>query len=131
MFPAEEQLRLRGTPLDPRHARAYVLETCREFPPHVQRTAVLLTSELVTHALIRDRMPATLRCRTELDCLRVEVTDSVPALPRQAERPAGDVQRRPPGLVLVNLYADEWGVNPLPNGSGNSMWFTLHTHIIS
>ena len=78
-------------------------------PAHVQRTAVLLTSELVTDALIRDRMPATLRCRTELDCPRVEVTDTVPASPRQAERPAGYV-RRPPGLVLVNSCTPTNGV---------------------
>ena len=129
MYRTDQQLLLRGTPLDPRHARAHVLEKCRGVPIHVQRTAALLTSELVTHALIRDRMPATIRARNEAGCLRVEVTDTAPALPRQPD-PTAEHLRRPPGMVLVNLYADEWGVDALPDGSGNSMWFKLHTQVL-
>jgi anti-sigma regulatory factor (Ser/Thr protein kinase) len=97
--------------------------------PELEAVAELLTSELVTNALVhtdagaevtatvvddRDRDGAT-------DRLRVEVRDFVARRPRP-RRPGGE-STHGRGLLLVQTLADAWGVRT--QGAGKVVWFEL------
>ncbi|MGW5634708.1 SpoIIE family protein phosphatase [Streptomyces sp. NPDC003832] len=81
----------------------------------------LVADELITNALMHTEGSAivTLRVLTGSEPrLRVEVEDSSSALPRRRE--AGDEGVSGRGLLLVELLADEWGVEA--RGGGKCVW---------
>lgn len=81
----------------------------------------LVADELITNALMHTEGAAivTLRVLTGTEHrLRVEVEDSSSALPRRRE--AGDSGVSGRGLLLVDLLADEWGVEA--RGGGKCVW---------
>lgn len=82
--------------------------------------AILLTSDLVTHAIRHAPGGAvTLSIRCGRDCLRVDVHDCArpSSLPAQAGATAS------PGLALVARLATEWGCYQTP--AGKAICFTL------
>lgn len=87
-------------------------------------TAELLTSELVTNALVHTGREALLTatltegpgCR-----LRVEVHDLAARRPRVRKPSEHSGSGR--GLMLVEALADAWGVRP--EGTGKTVWFEL------
>ncbi|MGC9380681.1 ATP-binding protein [Streptomyces sp. MH13] len=90
--------------------------------PGRSEIAELLTSELVTNALVHTDDDAVLTATVEPDGLRVEVRDFVGGLPRpRAPEPEESTNGR--GLVLVQSLADAWGVRA--HGVGKSVWFRL------
>ncbi|MER5429579.1 ATP-binding protein [Streptomyces sp. NPDC002588] len=90
--------------------------------PGRSETAELLTSELVTNALVHTDDDAVLTATVSSSGLRVEVRDSVPRRPRPCA-PAADDSTNGRGLVLVQSLADAWGVRVL--GAGKVVWFEL------
>ena len=97
-------------------------------------TVELLTSELVTNALVHTDRDALLTARLFRECpdegpdgprgrarLRVEVDDESDLWPKR--RTPGEQASSGRGLMLVEALADAWGVDPL--GSGKRMWFEL------
>ncbi|MFD9391959.1 SpoIIE family protein phosphatase [Streptomyces sp. NPDC060000] len=81
----------------------------------------LVADELITNALMHTEGAAivTLRVLTGTEQrLRVEVEDSSSALPRRREAGESGVSGR--GLLLVDLLADEWGVEA--RGGGKCVW---------
>ncbi|WP_410537681.1 SpoIIE family protein phosphatase [Streptomyces sp. KL2] len=88
--------------------------------------AVLLLSELLTNALVHTEWDATLSAELEGEPgsrrLRVEVADSSDELPHL--RHPGELASRGRGLLLLELLAQSWGVEP--RGVGKSIWFELH-----
>ncbi|OLZ67495.1 hypothetical protein AV521_24355 [Streptomyces sp. IMTB 2501] len=84
--------------------------------------AELLTSELVTNALVHTDNDAVLTAVVEPDGLRVEVRDFVARRP-ELRSPGTDDDTHGRGLVLVQSLADAWGVRP--HGVGKSVWFEL------
>ncbi|WP_316740584.1 ATP-binding protein [Streptomyces sp. MK7] len=90
--------------------------------PETSEVAELLTSELVTNALVHTDDDAILTATVSSHGLRVEVRDFVARTPRPRVPVAGeDTHGR--GLVLVQSLADAWGV--LPHKEGKSVWFEL------
>lgn len=91
-------------------------------------TAELLTSELVTNALVHTDSDAVLTATVGPRGLRVEVRDFLgrkPTLrPANADdgTPRDDTHGR--GLVLVESLADKWGVRR--HDVGKSVWFELN-----
>ncbi|MFI8347305.1 ATP-binding protein [Streptomyces sp. NPDC085596] len=84
--------------------------------------AELLTSELVTNALVHTDDDAVLTAVVSPRGLRVEVRDFVARGPRmRAADPDEDTNGR--GLVLVQSLADAWGVRA--HEVGKSVWFEL------
>ena len=87
--------------------------------------AVLLTSELVTNAVVhaRSRIELVVRCEQHAphDVLRVEVVDQSFREPfrlhTQNEATAGR------GLAILDRLATRWGVQTLD--TGKSVWFEL------
>ncbi len=86
-------------------------------------TALLLVSELTTNAIRHGAPPVRLSLRLERDRLRVEVTDSSPALP-ELDHPGPD-QVGGRGLQIVQLLAARWGASTSPRRLGKTVWFEL------
>jgi anti-sigma regulatory factor (Ser/Thr protein kinase) len=84
--------------------------------------AELLTSELVTNALIHTDTDAILTATVSPRGLRVEVRDFVARRPRLRISNSDDGTHGR-GLVLVQSLADAWGVRA--HGVGKVVWFEL------
>ncbi|MEV5438744.1 ATP-binding protein [Streptomyces sp. NPDC052682] len=89
--------------------------------PGRSEIAELLTSELVTNALVHTDRDAVVTATVGPRALRVEVRDFVAGRP--SPRVATDDGTHGRGLVLVQSLADSWGVQP--HGVGKAVWFEL------
>ncbi|MEU6667019.1 SpoIIE family protein phosphatase [Streptomyces sp. NPDC046727] len=89
-------------------------------------SAVLLVSEMVTNVLVHTDTDALLLAEvTGAGAgrrLRVEVFDTGDDLPHK--RRPGELASSGRGVMLIELLADAWGVDP--RGEGKSIWFELH-----
>ncbi|WP_327352492.1 ATP-binding protein [Streptomyces sp. NBC_01304] len=86
--------------------------------------AELLTSEIVTNALVHTDHDAEVTATVGPHRLRVEVRDSEAHRPRLRIPLADDGTRtNGRGLLLVQSLADAWGVRA--NGRGKVVWFEL------
>ncbi|WP_306323820.1 MULTISPECIES: SpoIIE family protein phosphatase [unclassified Streptomyces] len=109
-------------------ARQQVRELLHDWADDDQRdSAVLLVSEMVTNVLVHTDGDALLvaemtRPGSEPRRLRVEVADASDDLPHK--RRPGELASSGRGLVLMELLADRWGVDP--RGEGKSTWFELY-----
>lgn len=90
--------------------------------PEQSEIAELLTSELVTNALVHTDREAVLTATVGPRGLRVEVRDFVAREPRRCV-PDADDGTHGRGLVLVESLADAWGVRA--HGVGKVVWFAL------
>uniref|UniRef100_A0AAU2K224 PAS domain S-box protein n=1 Tax=Streptomyces sp. NBC_00049 TaxID=2903617 RepID=A0AAU2K224_9ACTN len=88
---------------------------------HLQETACLLASELLSNAVRHGSGPVRLRLRQAGRELGVEVRDGSPVLP-QARFAAPDAESGR-GLLLVDSLASSWGT--LPTAEGKAVWFSL------
>ncbi|UIX29953.1 ATP-binding protein [Streptomyces sp. GQFP] len=91
--------------------------------PGSSEIAELLTSELVTNALVHTDRDAVLTATVSPHGLRVEVRDFVGRRPR-LRVPSADDGTHGRGLVLVESLADAWGVRA--HGVGKAVWFELN-----
>jgi anti-sigma regulatory factor (Ser/Thr protein kinase) len=91
----------------------------------VLETAELLTTELVTNALVHTTRGAVLKVTVTGRRLRVEVRDSVRPSPARllGGKECEDDATGGRGLLLVAALADTWGVRGHP--LGKSVWFEL------
>ncbi|MEI5097872.1 ATP-binding protein [Streptomyces sp. PmtG] len=91
--------------------------------PGAADVAELLTSELVTNALVHTDHDAILTATVGPRRLRVEVRDFVGRRPRMRGEAAPGDATHGRGLVLVQSLADAWGVRA--HGVGKAVWFEL------
>ncbi|MBX7471024.1 MULTISPECIES: ATP-binding protein [unclassified Streptomyces] len=84
--------------------------------------AELLTSELLTNALVHTGHGAVVTVAVGEAGLRVEVRDFTPALPTPYA-PSSDDGTHGRGLLLVQALADAWGVSE--HDRGKVVWFEL------
>lgn len=82
---------------------------------------VLLTSELVTNAVLYARSDILLRVYIDTPVVRISVHDSSPAPPVPRSPSMDDTSGR--GLGLVDVLASTWGVSN--NGRGKEVWFEV------
>jgi anti-sigma regulatory factor (Ser/Thr protein kinase) len=88
-------------------------------------SAVLMTSEMLTNVLVHTDGDALLVAEVTGGPprrLRAEVADASDDLPHK--RHPGELASSGRGLVLMELLADRWGVDP--RGEGKSIWFELY-----
>ncbi|MGW7413517.1 SpoIIE family protein phosphatase [Streptomyces sp. NPDC054863] len=89
-------------------------------------SAVLMVSEMVTNVLVHTDGDALLTARATGTVgtrrLRVEVTDASDELPHK--RRPGEMASSGRGLLLMEMLAHKWGVDP--RGEGKSIWFELY-----
>ncbi|MFI6861332.1 SpoIIE family protein phosphatase [Streptomyces sp. NPDC050421] len=89
-------------------------------------SAVLMVSEMATNVLVHTDGDAFMVAQATGEHgerrLRVEVSDGSDELPHK--RRPGEMASSGRGLVLMEMLADVWGVDP--RGSGKSIWFELY-----
>ncbi len=116
---------LRAVP-ETRHALRTLLEHWGK--PGRSDTAELLTTELVTNALVHTDGDAVLTAVVRQDTLYVEVRDFAGRIPRP-RTPSPDEGTNGRGLMLVQCLADAWGVRTQGTGPGEEagkvVWFEL------
>jgi anti-sigma regulatory factor (Ser/Thr protein kinase) len=83
--------------------------------------AVLLTSELVTNALLHAGAGLEVRLDTDSQRVRIEVHDGDQRLPLAATAAADATSGR--GLLIVGRLATDWGVDR--SAGGKSVWFEM------
>ncbi|WP_345289246.1 SpoIIE family protein phosphatase [Streptomyces gulbargensis] len=108
-------------------ARAFVRDTLQGWGhPELVDDAVVLTSELVTNAVVHAGTAAEVLCLRSEDSIRVEVADRYPEreVPVQGGRSPGSPDRENGrGLLLCAAIAARWGVDYSP--TRKHVWFHL------
>ena len=103
-------------------ARQHVSTTLHQWNlDALTETTQLLTSELVTNAVLHARTSITLTIEAAGSGVRVSVTDGSPIPPAMRRHSVTSTTGR--GLRLLNQLADSWSVEDT-NG-GKTVWFTL------
>ncbi|MFD7263074.1 SpoIIE family protein phosphatase [Streptomyces sp. NPDC059874] len=107
-------------------ARQQIRELLHDWADEEQvDSAVLMVSEMVTNVLMHTDGDALLVAEAvgELGVrrLRVEVADASDELPHK--RHPGEMASSGRGVLLMEMLADTWGVDP--RGEGKSIWFEL------
>ncbi len=107
------------------HARRFVAETLRGWSqePELVSDAVLITSELVTNAIVHGEPPVRLRLLAVDQDITLEVDDSDSAMPRKVHDDPGAIDGR--GLAIVAQLSSRWAARP--NGRGKTVWSTLRS----
>jgi hypothetical protein len=102
-------------------ARHWVTEHLHDVPIEVSECAALLTSELVTNAVLHAATPFTVTLHLMTDRIRVDVADGSPVVPSIKDYATDAATGR--GLTLFNTLASDWGVQPVVGGK--IVWFEL------
>jgi anti-sigma regulatory factor (Ser/Thr protein kinase) len=114
----------RADPLGPRQARAFVASVlkARGLADLVER-AELLTSEVVTNAILHARSPVRLVVEAHSSSALVEVKDA--SSPTQVVVAGEEVAEadRGRGMLLVDALSDRWGWWQVEDGK--VVWFAL------
>jgi anti-sigma regulatory factor (Ser/Thr protein kinase) len=84
---------------------------------------LLLTSELVTNALLHANPPLGLLVTHVIGVIRVEVVDGSPAVPVQRVNSSMATSGR--GIELTDMLADRWGYAVDEEAGTKSVWFEL------
>jgi len=114
--------KLEAQPQSAASARRFVDETLRRWECGELFDVVgLLTSELVTNAILHAQSEIELSVSMTPDAIRIDVADHILALPNPRIAAEEDTSGR--GLGLVEALATSWGVDERPGGK--SVWFEL------
>lgn len=113
---------LPASPTAPSVARRFVREALAQWGyASLSETVTLLTSELVTNAVLHAGAAVALSVCADGGRLRVEVEDCSPRLPSTLHYEG--VAQTGRGLALVERSAAEWGVRP--TSGGKTVWFEV------
>ncbi|HVB26790.1 MAG TPA: ATP-binding protein [Mycobacteriales bacterium] len=129
-------LTLPPTAIAAREGRTFATDQLAEWELLVAADTVrLLTSELVTNAARHARTDIELTLAVAEGSIEVGVADHEPRPPRPRHRRGTPlppietpnwVSEAGRGLLIVDVLADEWGVEERRNGK--QVWFRLDTH---
>lgn len=109
----------------PSLAREFVQQHC--CPVHGTRASsalALVTSELVTNAVLHGAPPITVHLSCQVQLVRVVVSDGGSGLPDEQGTSGGL------GLMIVAQIARAWGVRPGPDGKGHEIWCLVPTGVL-
>ncbi len=102
-------------------ARHWIAAHLRGVSPDVVECAGLLTSELVTNAVLHANTPLCVTLHILPDRIRVDVADGSTVLPSLKDYGREAATGR--GLTLFDTLASSWGVQPVEGGK--IVWFEL------
>jgi anti-sigma regulatory factor (Ser/Thr protein kinase) len=107
-----------------RTARTFVRQALEdsEVTGEVVETVELLTSEVITNALVHARSAPELAVRVRPRCVRVEVVDDSPVIPIRRSIDAEALSGR--GIAIVESLASNWGVTDISD-DGKTVWFEV------
>lgn len=103
--------------------RRFVATTLRSCPESTIERAVLLTSELVSNAILHAFSNGVLAVGVVHGSLRLEVIDGSREAPTWRSPGSSDNHGR--GLPIVDALADDWGVDI--SDSGKTVWATIES----
>lgn len=106
-------------------ARSFVREALIDLDDEGQVVAQLLTSELVTNAILHARTPVQLGVLVDVDRALVCVADRLPEGPELTPRPRSQDRPGGRGLALVADLAEMWGTTSY--AAGKTVWFVMRT----
>jgi anti-sigma regulatory factor (Ser/Thr protein kinase) len=106
-----------------RLARRFVAEQCTALglPRARYDDALLLTSELVTNAVLHGRSEVCVEVAVRDRVVRIVVLDENSRHPQPVPQDADALDGR--GLALVDAVAEQWGVDDRP--LGKAVWFEM------
>jgi two-component sensor histidine kinase len=122
-----EHIHLRAEPTAPRAARDFVSAHAPALDQDQMMSLLMLTSELVTNAVLHARSALTVGITVSETQILVTVADQVEARPEG--RSYSDRRESGRGIVLVGALADDWGVVPEPDRPGKSVWFSMRRYV--
>lgn len=124
MYIIEVRTMLTPHPTSVGAARRFVRDVLmsRQVADGVVNTVELLTSEVVTNAIIHGRSGPQLAVTVAGDIVRVAVQDLSPEVPVRRLGRLDDVSGR--GVIIVEELASSWGVELAVNGS-KRVWFEV------
>jgi anti-sigma regulatory factor (Ser/Thr protein kinase) len=120
-------IHLQPVPAAAGEARRFVRSTATSLAPDTLDDVVVLTSELVTNAVLHARTALELGVTLTADAVLICVGDGTVATPRMPESSEGRENGR--GIMMVRALADDWGVEPSENRSGKVVWFLLRAAV--
>ena len=121
----EHQADLDPVPSSVGLARSLVRESLAGFDRDARDVALLLTSELVTNAILHARTPVQLGVLVDGGRALVCVADRLPESPALSPRAHSHDRPGGRGLALVEDLADTWGTTTYTGGK--TVWFVLQT----
>ena len=120
----QAQWRLPATARSVPEARRQVARTLHEWAlDGLSDTAILLTSELVTNAVLHARTDVVVTVVREAHGARIAVTDGSPLPPSLRRHSMTSTTGR--GVQLLDQLADTWSADA--DGDGKTVWFRLST----
>lgn len=106
--------------LAPGQGRDYVrLRSCHQHAFIAMDALLLVTSELITNAVLHGEPPISLQLSCSVSEVRLTVSDTGPRLPREQGMRGGL------GLLIVAGIARQWGTTPL--AVGKEVWCRVPT----
>ena len=121
----ERQADLDPVPASVGVARSLVRDSLAGFDRDARDVALLLTSELVTNAILHARTPVQLGVLVDGDRALVCVADRLPESPALSPRAHSHDRPGGRGLALVEDLANTWGTTTYTGGK--TVWFVLQT----
>ncbi len=109
----------------PRQARAWVSQHTTGMPEEVIDDALLVTSELVTNAVLHGDADIVLSLEHLPSGVRISVSDlsdAVPVAPPTTPDPDRPQGR---GMIIVAARATKWGIHRHETGPGKTVWAEL------
>jgi DNA-binding NarL/FixJ family response regulator len=120
----EAYLQLDAHPSSARRAREFVEATLEQWAcGHLADIVLLLTSELVTNAVLHAGSDVDLSLRLATDTLQIAVADRSPVQPVIREQSEESTNGR--GVLLLDAMAQRWSV--IPTEAGKIVWFEVPT----
>jgi anti-sigma regulatory factor (Ser/Thr protein kinase) len=120
-FLASERRELPHSHRSPAVGRQVVRDVLADRPDELVETVEILTSELVTNAVLHARSTLTLHVQATARSIRVTVEDATFRVPEP--RDAADLAEGGRGLLLVGALASSWGWNR--TSTGKAVWFEV------
>lgn len=119
----EQSVRLPPDASSSRKARRFIEKAldAAAVDADVVDSAVLLTNELTTNAVLHARSDLMIIVRVRPDLIRVEVADENPRLPSAAFVSVEALSGR--GLNIVQAVASNWGIEN--HDAGKTVWFEI------
>lgn len=114
-------LRFSAAPESVGMARDFVRENLTGWPEATVDAAILITSELVTNAVVHARTRGEVSVKASRSMLRIAVRDESKSAPVEGRPAQLDTHGR--GLNIVSDLSERWGVTE--SLGGKSVWFTL------
>jgi anti-sigma regulatory factor (Ser/Thr protein kinase) len=118
-----QHIHLSPLPTAVREARSFVRSVRSWLDDERLHDLVMLTSELVTNAVLHARTPLQVGMTVSDSVVLICVGDRSQREPDSPE--ASDRRENGRGIMLVRDLADEWGVLPLAGSPGTAVWFSF------